>query len=66
MSETAMQLLKTFESLPPDEQHELLVAMARSSGMLPDTILGDHQLTCLADELFQQLDAEERNDADAQ
>lgn len=61
MSETAIQLLATFESLPAKEQHELLIAMLRRSGELPDTIVSDDQLVGIADELFQTLDAEESN-----
>ena len=67
MSDAATQLLATFESLPANEQHELLIAMLRRSGELPDTILSDNQLVGLADEIFQTLDAEESpgNDADS-
>ena len=59
MSETASQLLATFESLPANEQHELLIAMLRRSGELPNTIVTDSQLVGIADDLFQTLDAEE-------
>ena len=59
MSEAASQLLTQFESLPVDEQHELLIAMLRRGGELPDTIVSDDQLVGIADELFQTLDAEE-------
>lgn len=65
MSETAMQLLATFDSMPVKEQHELLVAMLRRSGELPDAIVSDDQLARIADELFQTLDAEESNGDDA-
>ena len=59
MSDAAAQLLTTFESLPANEQHELLIAMLRRSGELPDTLVSDDQLVSIADELFQTLDAEE-------
>ena len=59
MSETALQLLATFESLPESEQHEVLTQMLRSSGELPDTALSDLDLTAVADDLFYSLDAEE-------
>jgi hypothetical protein len=59
MSETAAQLLATFDSLEPREQHELLTEMLRRSGELPETFLTDSQLSGLADDLFQALDAEE-------
>lgn len=65
MSETALQLLATFESLPASEQHELLIAMLRRSGTLPDAIVSDADLTAIADELFQALDAEESDGSDA-
>ena len=65
MSDTATQLLATFESLPEKEQHELLIAMLRRSGELPDTLVADDQLVGLADQLFQTLDAEESNVNDA-
>ena len=66
MSETATQLLATFESLPAKEQHELLIALLRRSGELPDTIVSDDQLVGIADELFQAIDAEESNGDDAE
>ncbi len=65
MSDTATQLLATFESLPEKEQHELLIAMLRRSGELPDTLVSDEQLVGIADQLFQTLDAEESNGNDA-
>ncbi len=65
MSDTATQLLATFESLPEMEQHELLIAMLRRSGELPDTLVSDGQLVGIADQLFQTLDAEESNGNDA-
>ena len=65
MSEIASQLLATFDSLPPQEQHELLTAMLRRSGELPDSGLSDNGLVGLADDLFQTLDAEEANSEDA-
>jgi hypothetical protein len=59
MTDVASQLLATFESLPANEQHEVLIAMLRRSGELPDMIVTDCHLVGLADELFQALDAEE-------
>lgn len=61
MSETATQLLATFQLLPEKEQHELLIAMLRRSGELPDTLVTEDQLVGLADQLFLALDAEESN-----
>ena len=65
MSDAATQLLATFESLPEKEQHELLIAMLRRIGELPDTLISDDQLVGIADQLFQTLDAEESNGNDA-
>jgi hypothetical protein len=67
MTDAASRLLTAFESLPAKEQHELLIAMLRRSGELPDTIVSDDQLVAIADDLFQTLDAEESdgNDADS-
>ncbi len=59
MSETSVQLLATFETLPKQEQHELMAEMLRRSGELPATLLTEDQLTDIADELFQALDAKE-------
>ncbi len=65
MSETAALLLATFDSLPPQEQHELLTEMLRRSGELPETFLNDGHLVGLADGLFQALDAEESDDGES-
>ena len=62
MSETAAQLLNTFSSLPAREQHEVMLALLRSSGELPASALSDDQLVSLADEAFLSLDAEEAKD----
>jgi hypothetical protein len=59
MSETTAKLLATFDSLEPQEQHELLAELLRRTGELPDTLLADDQLARLADDLFQALDVEE-------
>jgi len=61
MTEIATQLLTTFESLPPQEKHELLTEMLRRSGELPESLLTDNDYVSLADELFQTLDANELN-----
>ncbi|MCA9076795.1 MAG: hypothetical protein KDA93_17345 [Planctomycetaceae bacterium] len=59
MTETASQLLATFETLPVEEQHEVLAQMLRRTGDFPVTFLADDALTDIADQLFQSLDAEE-------
>ena len=62
MTDIASQLLATFESLPPREKHELLTQMLRRSGELPDSAMTDDELTAVADNLFQSLDAGEADD----
>ena len=61
MTETASQLLNAFDSLPVEEQHQLLAAMLRRAGELPNTFLAEDDLVSLADNLFQALDQEEAN-----
>ena len=63
MTEAAAQLLATFETLDPQEQHVLLTELLRRTGELPDTLLSDEHFVGLADELFQTLDAEESDDS---
>ncbi len=65
MTDTATQLLATFDSLPPKEQHEIMTVMLRRSGELPDTLITAEGLAGLADELFQTLDAEESDGKDS-
>jgi hypothetical protein len=62
MTDTATQLLVTFDSLPPHEQHEVLAALLRRSDELPETFLTDEQLVGIADDLFKALDSEESDD----
>jgi hypothetical protein len=64
MSEISWQILAKFESLPPQEQHELLAEMLRRSTELPTQPLSDDQLLALADERLQMLDAEEELSGD--
>jgi hypothetical protein len=59
MSEIATQLLNTFSSLSASEQHEVLIALLRSSGELPASTLNDDQLVSIADEVFLSLEVEE-------
>jgi hypothetical protein len=59
MTDVATKLLATFETLPADEQHELLMQMLRRAGSLPTSTLTDDELTAVAADLFQLLDAEE-------
>lgn len=65
MSDTASQLLATFETLPASEQHEIITQLLRRTSALSDTSLSDDDLTTVADGLFQMLDAEENNDGEA-
>ena len=59
MSETASQLIATFDALAPLEQHAVITALLRRSGGIPDTSLSDDELTGIADEVFLALDREE-------
>ena len=59
MTDTATQLLATFESLSADEQHVVLTQMLRRVGELPDAPMSDDALIANADVVFQSLDAEE-------
>ena len=58
MSEIALQLIATFESLPASEQHQVVTQLLRRITILPDTPLSDDDMTAVADDLFQMLDAE--------
>lgn len=64
MSDTASQLLATFETLPATEQHKFVTQLLRRTSVLPDTALSGEDLTSVADDLFQMLDAEEENGND--
>ena len=59
MTDTATQLLATFESLSAAEQHVVLTQMLRRIGELPDAPMSDDALIANADDVFQSLDAEE-------
>ncbi|MDZ4847974.1 MAG: hypothetical protein SGI77_01645 [Pirellulaceae bacterium] len=65
MSDTVFQLLATFETLPATEQHEIVTQLLRRTSVLSDTPLSDEDLTSVADDLFQMLDAKEINGDDA-
>jgi len=64
MSDTASQLLATFETLPATEQHEFVTQLLRRTSVFPDTALFDGDLTSVADDLFQLLDEEEEHGDD--
>jgi len=59
MSEAATQLLNTFSSLSAIEQHEVLIALLRSSGQLSPSTLNDDQLVAIAEGVFLSLEVEE-------
>ena len=61
MTDTATQLLATFESLSADEQHVVLTQMLRRIDELPGTPMSDDALIAIADVVFQSLDAEEEH-----
>lgn len=59
MSEIANQLLNTFSSLSASEQHEILLALLRSSGELPASTMKDDQLVAIAEDVFLSLEGDE-------
>lgn len=59
MTKAASQLLATFATLDPREQHEVLTTLLRRTGGPPELPLSDDDLVAVADDLFQMLDAEE-------
>lgn len=61
MTDTAIQLLATFESLSADEQHVVLAQMLRCVGELPESLMSDDALIAVAEQVFQSLDAEEEH-----
>lgn len=65
MSKLTALILESFDSLPPNEQHEVLTEMLRRARELPEDFLTDEQLVGLADDLFQALDAEESDEQQA-
>ena len=64
MSEIATQLLNTFSSLSASEQHDVLLALLRSSGELPSSSLNDDQLVAIAEDVFLSFEGEELHDGE--
>ena len=60
MTDTATQLLATFDSLSADEQHVVLTQLLRRVGELPGAPTSDDALIEVADEVFQSLQRTER------
>jgi hypothetical protein len=63
MTTTARNLLAAFDTLPPDEQHQVAAEIIRRTA--PDGDLPDAALDELAAELFRGYDAEEAARADS-
>jgi hypothetical protein len=61
MTESVRELMRTFEALPPAEQHEVAVEILRRS--TPDDGLPSGALDEVAAELFRGYDAEEEASA---
>jgi hypothetical protein len=61
MTKTMKQVLDSYEALPADEKQEVAVAILRRLPAAGDLSADD--LTALADELFQTLDADEAGHA---
>jgi len=62
MTASARNLLAAFDTLPPDEQHQVAAEILRRTAAADD--LPEAALTELADELFRSYDAEEAARAD--
>lgn len=62
MSTAAHDLIKAFDSLPPDAQHEVAVEILRRTAAADD--ISEAALDELAGELFRSYDAEESGHAD--
>jgi hypothetical protein len=59
MTNTARQLVDSFEALPEDERHEVLGQLLRCILDKPYASLSDEELTGTADVLFQDYDSGE-------
>ena len=65
-SKMTSQILESFNGLSLPEQHEVLTELLRRVRELPEGVLTDEDLTGLADDLFQSLDAEEANERESE
>ena len=63
MTPNVQTFLHTFDALPDADKRSLASAILRRSASLEQQPLSDEQLTEVADELFQQLDRQEKDDA---
>lgn len=63
MTAAVHDVLNSFDKLPPADQYQAALEILRRAPIQPDGDLGEEALTQLADELFQQLDAEENRHA---
>jgi hypothetical protein len=59
MSEAVQELLKSFESLPESERHEVYVEILKRAQVHEYPDLDGEVLSQIADETFQMYDAEE-------
>ena len=59
MTNTARQLVDSFEALPEDEKHEVLGQLLRRILDKPYASLSDEELNGTADVLFQDYDSRE-------
>ncbi|MAT70299.1 MAG: hypothetical protein CMJ58_12340 [Planctomycetaceae bacterium] len=57
------ELLHQFDQLPPGDQAALTAELCRRVAARETSPISDDDLTHVADELFQQLDAHEQQDA---
>ena len=64
MTNEAADVIAKYDQLPVEAQQHVLLELLRRTPLSQDQ-LADHELTQLADSLFQQLDAEEAHADDA-
>ena len=59
MSKNAQQLLSTFDALPKNDQHEVLIELLRRTTDTSYQMPSDEELLLAADVVFQELDSQE-------
>ena len=62
MSTDSQNLISTFEALPVVEQREVMAELLRKTANWEAPPLSDDDLTCLAEEVFLELDRREAAD----
>jgi hypothetical protein len=65
MNETAIELIRTFSTLSPQDRHAVLIELARISEA-DDGLLSDDELAYAGEEIFAMYDAEEADHGETQ